>query len=211
MKNIQLKKFYGLILTIFLISTLMPSTLGTSTYQIIENSKESSQETLMNAGIPIYIGEIYIDGDGNKENAIVRATSEQSLEIPLSYDGEDVEFKIRYYMSCRGFNDRGKAHLWIRGADSVEAVTGEYEEGYLYTTLPDCNRGDTVEWVLTATYYYIIGLIPLVDVDAGAGVFSYLQSNGEMSSFQLFNTLINTLATYQSNNVIAISGTIAFK
>ena len=196
------------ILSMFLFLVLMPSISSVSTYKIEKNNEDSSDP--MKLSLPVYVGEIYIDGDGDRETAIVRATSEQSLEIPIPRDGVEVEFKMRYRMSCRGFNDRGKAHLWIRGADSVEAVTGEYEEGYLYTTKPNCNRGDTVEWTLSAYYIYFIGREPVIDIDAGAGVFPRPRSN-EMPLFRLLNLLFDKQILLKLFGMFSISGTITFK
>lgn len=161
---------------------------------------------------PIYIGEMYIDGDGNKENAIVVAASEQSIEIPVDPDGSDVELKVKYCMSCKGINDKGNVKFWIRGGDTKDASTLEFEEGYLFVTVLDCNRGDTIEWALTTTYYYFIGLLPIVDVDAGAGVCSQQQCYRGTSSLELLNTIISKHTTHQlPSNIMTISGTIICK
>jgi len=174
--------------------------------------KNNSELPLATSSTPIYIGEMYIDGDGNKENAVVIAASEQSLKIPVDPDGSDVELKVKYYMNCEGWNDQGKVKLWIRGGDTKDASTGTFEEGYLYVTILDCNRGDTIEWTLTTTYYYIIGFLPIVDIDAGAGVCSQQQCYRGTSSLELLNMLIGKHTTHQlPSNVIAIGGTILCK
>jgi len=174
--------------------------------------KNTSELPLATSDIPIYVGEMYIDGDGNKENAVVIATSEQSLEIPVDPDGSDVELKVKYYMNCEGGHDQGKVKFWIRGGDTRDASTGTFEEGYLYVTILDCNRGNTIEWTLTTTYYYIIGLLPIVDIDAGAAICSQQQCYGETSSLELLNTFLSKHTTYQlPSKIMTISGTIICK
>jgi|GEM_PF-4470374 len=177
----------------------------------IEADIENSQEIEMTNAGPVYVGEMYISGDGNPDTAIVRSTAEQHLVIYVPRKGGDVEFRARYYIYCRGWFDHGYINLWVRGAAVKQADNGEFAEGYLYTTVPHVERGDTIEWILTTTYYYFTTSPPIINADGGGGTCSFpIEGNGFCSSplsLQLFTKKIGQIQSRQ----LTIKGTIICK
>jgi len=138
---------------------------------------------------PIYIGDMYIDGYGDPETAIVRSTAVQTLRIPVDESGSDLTFEIRYEMNCAGSKDNGIVDLWVRGGDAKKAKTGEYEAGYLYTTITDCTQGENIEWTLTTTYLPNHLSIPIVSIDGGLGQCNRNRVNNRESSSLLLQFL----------------------
>ena len=90
------------ILGLFIFLVLMPS-ISSTTYKVEKNNEIPSDPMKLNQ--PVYLGEIFINGDGNVENLIMQIDGEGNLEIPIPHNGAEVEFKVKYNINCQGIDD----------------------------------------------------------------------------------------------------------
>lgn len=205
------KIIFGVNVVVLIIVSNMVSGLSSVSKTKIEANVENCQEIEMTPSGPVYVGEMYISGDGNPDTAIVRSTAEQHLNIYVPRRGGDVEFRASYYIDCRGWFDHGYVNLWVRGAAVKQTDNGEFAEGYLYTTVPHVERGDTIEWILTTTYYYFTTSPPIINADGGGGVCSFpIEINEFYNSPLGLDVLTEKLAKLQIGQ-ITIRGTIICK
>jgi hypothetical protein len=206
-----LKIIFGVCAVILIMIPAVTSGLNSITKAKIEANVENCQEIEMMADGPVYVGEMYISGDGSAETAIVRSTAEQHLQIYVPRKGGDVQFKAYYYIYCGGWFDHGYVNLWVRGAATQQTDNGEFAEGYLYTTVPHCERGDTIEWLLTTTYSYLPTSPPIVNADGGGGACSFPFKYNELYSSPISLQLLAGKLDQLQSRQITIGGTIVCK
>lgn len=194
----------SILMTILILSPAINS-ISIST---IKSDIKSDPEPLPVIG-PVYVGNMYISGDGNPDTAVVRSTSEQSLQIKVPREGADVEFTARYFIYCDGWNDHGYMTFWVRGAPIVQVDNGNFDSGSLNTIVPNCKPGNNVEWTLTSTYCYLLLPVPqclIPNTDGGAGVFYSSRAYNNIQKFPILNKLLTIL----SSKDIIMSGNILF-
>jgi hypothetical protein len=170
----------------------------------IANTTENS---ILSSVGPIRVGEMYISGKGDPNTAIVSSIAEKDLMISLPREGADVVFYARYIINCEGWNDHGYVTLWVQGAPVKQTDHGVYKQGSLTTMVPHCKRGDTIEWILTSTYYYLTFCPPIIHSDGGAGVCSFPSVSRGVSNTLLFSKILQTLRAKE----LVIKGTIIFE
>jgi len=201
------KIIFGVGATVLIILAMMPGVNSISKNKI-EANVENYQEIEMSSGGPVFVGEMYISGDGDPHTAIVRATAEQHLKIPVPRTGGNIEFKAHYHIDCRGWFDHGYVNLWVRGAAVKQTDNGEFAEGFLYTTVPHVERGDTIDWILTTTYYYFTTSPPIINADGGGGLCNFPIENNELyNSHPILHRLAERLGNLQVGQV-TVKGTI---
>jgi len=194
-----------------------PIAISTSK-EIIEKDSEVTP-----AGGSVYVGEMYISGNGHYDTADVRASAVEGLIIRVDPEGSDVVFKADYYMSCRGLLDYGYVELRVEGADSKSADTDHYDEGTFYTTVYNCKPGHKIGWVLYAFYDDVNFYLPPIETsDEGWGICAHPRSRNRETSTPLFLQilenymgqildtfpLLKQLINRLQSNTMAIKGTI---
>jgi hypothetical protein len=203
-----LKTVFLVNLSILMAVLILSPAIDSTSISALKSDIKSDSKPLPVIG-PVYVGNMYISGDGNPDTAVVRSTSEQSLKIKVPRNGADVEFTARYYIYCDGWNDHGYMTLWVRGAPVVQVDSGEFDSGHLNTIVPNCKPGNNVEWTLTSTYCYLLLPVPqclIPNTDGGAGVFTFSRSYSSMQKLPVFSKLLNLLLSKD----IILRGNIIF-
>ena len=195
-----LKKIPKLIIIVLLL--VLPSITISS--KIINNTTEN--RTLSSVG-PIRVGEMHISGNGDPNTAIVNSIAEKDLKISIPREGADVVFYARYLINCEGWNDHGYVTLWVQGAQVKQTDHGVYKQGTLTTMVPNCKQGDTIQWILTSTYYYLTFCPPIIHSDGGAGVCSFPFISRGVVNTLLFGKILQMFTVKQ----LVIKGTVIFE